>query len=491
MSNHTAGLQYILDGSILPVELVDSLNQTYFFHVLANNPAKVIPPGKSLLSMLGGGAYLDSTTANDQGTHQQDTPQQDTPQHQYIRQNALDVLSSSPPPVQIPRLQILCRDLLEALSPLLPPSHIVLTILSSPFPPTSSPLLSTLALLKEILAALRERCAPARDEDVDSLILTLSTPLPPPGIATNASLPLAQLVVDAIRSTINLSEKLKADLNQFFLGALTEEQLHNIVAQQAMERERRFILDVWGDSTKDGRDRINDIWQQWTHEIEDPPIGEGQWLRRLVAALGENAPVCCNLPPPFSDAHRDVSGAHAPSPQLPPQLFFVVPELVYIQNYLQALVIAASLRSLIRLPIVPQATPSNVTSDFMKRTWALLKTEIDTDDASAWVSGNSIKLINLADEIIRARRLSLDRLYSSQTSGGITTGMEEEETRLRVAVERVLDPRDPVYLLLQKRLLSAVGNMLLDLFHAQKHMKYRPKYRKLCVLGGSDRPGND
>lgn len=36
----------------LPVELVHALNQTYFLHLLANDPDKVIPPGKSLLSML-------------------------------------------------------------------------------------------------------------------------------------------------------------------------------------------------------------------------------------------------------------------------------------------------------------------------------------------------------------------------------------------------------------------------------------------------------
>lgn len=36
----------------LPVELIHALNQTYFLHLLANDPDKVIPPGKSLLSML-------------------------------------------------------------------------------------------------------------------------------------------------------------------------------------------------------------------------------------------------------------------------------------------------------------------------------------------------------------------------------------------------------------------------------------------------------
>jgi hypothetical protein len=36
----------------LPLELVDSLNQAYFIHLLATDPEKVLPPGKSILSMI-------------------------------------------------------------------------------------------------------------------------------------------------------------------------------------------------------------------------------------------------------------------------------------------------------------------------------------------------------------------------------------------------------------------------------------------------------
>lgn len=36
----------------LPADLLDLLNQTYFFHLLANDPSKLLPPGKSLLSVL-------------------------------------------------------------------------------------------------------------------------------------------------------------------------------------------------------------------------------------------------------------------------------------------------------------------------------------------------------------------------------------------------------------------------------------------------------
>ena len=41
-----------IDPTILPIELVDILNHTYFLHIIATDPDKVLPPGKSLVSML-------------------------------------------------------------------------------------------------------------------------------------------------------------------------------------------------------------------------------------------------------------------------------------------------------------------------------------------------------------------------------------------------------------------------------------------------------
>lgn len=38
--------------AMLPIELIESLKQTYFLHMLATNPSKVLPPGKSLISVL-------------------------------------------------------------------------------------------------------------------------------------------------------------------------------------------------------------------------------------------------------------------------------------------------------------------------------------------------------------------------------------------------------------------------------------------------------
>lgn len=45
-------LRSVSTDTLLSLELLDSLNQTYFLHLLANDPQKILPPGKSLLSLL-------------------------------------------------------------------------------------------------------------------------------------------------------------------------------------------------------------------------------------------------------------------------------------------------------------------------------------------------------------------------------------------------------------------------------------------------------
>jgi hypothetical protein len=48
----TSSLFKSIDTLVLPQELVDILNHTYFLHILATEPTKVLSPGKSLLSVL-------------------------------------------------------------------------------------------------------------------------------------------------------------------------------------------------------------------------------------------------------------------------------------------------------------------------------------------------------------------------------------------------------------------------------------------------------
>src|SRR6266404_5579668 len=89
---------------------------------------------------------------------------------------ALQSLSSREPSIQLPRLKLLINDLHTALVPLFPAEHPILTSLSAPLPPTSSPLLTAVNYSREIFVALRERCAPARDAYIDTLLASLADP---------------------------------------------------------------------------------------------------------------------------------------------------------------------------------------------------------------------------------------------------------------------------------------------------------------------------
>jgi hypothetical protein len=75
----------------------------------------------------------------------------------------------------------------------------------------------------------------------------------------------------------------------------------------------------------------------------------------------------------------------------------------------------------------------------------VLKAEIEGEPGSG-----GTKIINLADEVISAYR-------SSRTPPDA-----EAETRLRSAVERILHTHDPVFVLLQKRLLAALSARLVE-----------------------------
>ncbi|EMD37630.1 hypothetical protein CERSUDRAFT_114274 [Gelatoporia subvermispora B] len=371
---------------------------------------------------------------------------------------ALETLSNPEPSVQLPRLKRLYGDLHIALQQLLPADHMVLLTLSSPLSPTSSPLRSAITHVREILIALRERCAPARDAQINGLLHSLDD-IPPASITASASTPvLAELVVDTIRNILHLTDIMKDDLSEFVLGAMGETQLRGLVRTQARAREREVILQLWPAS------RIQDEWRNWL--IRSPPPstvalgGEERvpWVRCLVWALGSTTPVSCITPSTANsgpatrtDATGDTTSesdnaVSMASNYLPPCFLFICPTLLYLQNYLQALVITASLRSLVRLPLPGNiSASSNPHLDFTHRVWVLLKAEVDGTPESG-----DTKLINLADEVIRVR----------QSYGG--TSDKEEEQRLRAAVDRTLHPTDPVFALLRRRLITSVVNHVAD-----------------------------
>lgn len=446
----------LVNGTLLPTELVDILNQTYFLHILATDPSKVLPPGKSLLSAL---SHPSSQSSEEQPTLK---GQVEIAVHrafwhevytlsslcmclnEYFWQ-VLQSLSDPTPSVVLSRLKGLYEDLHIALVPLLPPQHPVLVTLSSPISPTSSPLLSAVTHLREVLESLKERCAPARDEYIDSLRQNLEDP---------PTSRLSQILVDVVRSILNLAELLKEDLSQFVLGSMGEQELEDVIASQAMERERQLVISLWG------LPRVKTLWTSWLEQLQSPPSTSSsdtvhyRWVSRLMKALSTNKGVSCDIPSSTIEVSEQYGSQEVtvsdpiPTPDtnpnsLPPTFFFIHPTLLNVQNCLQALVIVASLRSLV--PFSPKSSVSQDSpeSDLIKRAWSLLRSEIDGEDG-----GDGLKLVNLADEIIRVRQ---------HVSGTLEP---EEETRLRAAVDRTLQPRDPVFLLLHKRLLDSLSERL-------------------------------
>jgi hypothetical protein len=358
---------------------------------------------------------------------------------------AVDSLSSSEPSSQLRRIKALYTDLHAAVTPLLPPHHPVLVTLASQLSPTPSPLRSATIHVREVASALRERCAPARDPALDCIMQALDNP--PPDVSR------AGLIVDAVKSILEIAEVMKSDLSQFIMGAMSEKQLRGVIRQEAKAKERALVLQLWS------LEEVRRLWSEWLGELSQP-LGDAvvsKWILGLFQALTSTHPVSSKLPTSLSIVGKEV--AHAvPSPMqenaLPPLFLHSIPSLLYLQDYLQALVIAASLRSLTFLTqpshrnLAPQTTTARPgpAADFMDRVWALLRAELDEEE------GADTRLTNLADEVVRARMLATG-----------APGLDADgEARLRAAVERTLQPTDPVYVLLQKRLVAALCARLTD-----------------------------
>ncbi|KAL0956505.1 hypothetical protein HGRIS_002648 [Hohenbuehelia grisea] len=477
---------------LLPDELVQTVNQTYLLQLLAVEPAKVLPPGKSLLAM------MTNATNNVDGLARSNKPALQGRVEDIIKQafwdEAAESLSDPLPSVQLTRLKHFHADMLQTLNPLFPKGHAILLSLSSPLPPTSSPLQYSVVFLKEILLALRERCAPVRDQEIDECIQRLESPLPlatdPPtsphskptdedGKTTSRHIsPIAQRVTDTIKSILLVAEEMKSDLDQFTPGNMTEVQLRDIIMLQAKQRERETVAALWRAKLWD-EVSMKRLWDDWAaepiqahldvelsrHETSGA-LSRNRWVLRLLQSLGSPTPVSCNSPlslpqstvPPSSQQSAGEQPAYQePSNSLPPQLFFSSPALFHIQNLLQALVISAALRSLTRLPPSPDGA-----HELMQRVWTLLRSEIDEPDTGP----SATKLVHLADEVIRARRMAATTEHSPTPSGQHATIPpleDEEERRIRAAVERTLQFSDPVLGLLQKRLLSSMAKALVDL----------------------------
>lgn len=167
--------------------------------------------------------------------------------------------------------------------------------------------------LREILQSLKERCAPARDPQIDALLGALDDP-------PDAALP--RVIVDTVRSILKLTDFMKDDLSQFVLGSMSEKQLRDVIARQAATREREIVLQLWNSP------KLREHWKQWLDgtSLASPSdtsssLVRDKFTRRLLQALGTNQAVSCNLPTITVNVNPD-EVAHPPpeTPEAPSTL---------------------------------------------------------------------------------------------------------------------------------------------------------------------------
>lgn len=471
----------ISEDTAVPGPLLMAIDAAYLFHLLARDPQQVLAPGKSLLSVLAGLNLMVTRTLESPSEkfvrktiHQTFWDQVNIFSHNltsklwahgFVHYQALEALSSPLPSSHISRLKGLYKDLNEALKPLFPPKHQALAVFSLPLPPTSSPLITAITHIRDALVTLRQRCAPVRDGTIDGILHQIDHRSPS---ASNEE--LADLIITVIQSILELSIDMRNDYSNAVLATASEQELAEMVATMAENQERGLVLQFW-----ESKEEVQKAWVHWMdgfRPIESTPQVQPErfWILKLVESLGKPRAVASQLvrPPLLHEATNgpdDAGGSARQVPELPnmlpPQFVFSGPALFRLQNYIQALTIAASLKSLVptpRLSTTPPVPSQSRVGDsifpvnqaFTERIWALLEPEIGTADGGP----SETKIINLADEVVMA--------HNSALPPGTTTLDPHLEQRLRGAVDRILRINDPVFILLQKRLLTALSAAVLS-----------------------------
>lgn len=411
---------------------------------------------------------------------------------------AMESLADPAPARQLTRLKRLYADLHTALLSLLPPTHPSMITLAAPLSPTSAPLVSAVRHLKQLAAALKTRCAPVRDPDLNAVIAILS-PITPSGSSSDSDsgsdndsstpMTLPACIVAAVKELLRLADVMKADLASVAFSVVSDEELADEVSRAAQEKERKVVLALYG--AQGGRER----WQTWLanadSEPDDSERQDAHWVRRLVQALGSDVAVSCPLPNPSQSSSSSTTGpepgtdALANTNVLPPQFLFSTNDLLRLQNHLQALVIAAVLRTLVPLRSHSNAAnasieipPSDSLSDqnstnaeertFTERVLSLLMIEIDETSQDS----GTTKLIHLADEVVREhRRLNTSRVIENPNTTPPASPHQPDEQTLRNSVDALLKPTNGVFILLRRRLLGALASSLASALQSQERAR--------------------
>ena len=280
----------------------------------------------------------------------------------------------------------------------------------------------TLATLTELGDTIAELCAPVRDAEARALkdniaasrqYRSLGDPLLQESIATS------------LRQASGLIEHMHRDMKQFSLGLTTvshsEEELADSVRAEGMKRERAAIEDLLDGEGGSALSRTSD-WQQ--SRTGDAALSRTSVAAALFDALFSSEPVTMT-----AEDHSMPS-----SDVLPPILYLARRHLFLMQNWLQAIVVLATLSTLV--------AAQTVARDWSKRVWTLLAEELESGNQDS-----PLRLASIADEVIRAdgQQLSEDRV-----------------AKIRTNVERMVRLDDPVYMLLSRRLRDGLVAAQMD-----------------------------
>ncbi|KAG9121561.1 hypothetical protein FRC07_002431 [Ceratobasidium sp. 392] len=383
------------------------LQDAQFLYRLSNMPEAALPPDQSILSIMRSNTLRTGSFEPASG---HDTIEE-TVKRTYWDEMRV-VLSDGGPKEQIDQLKALYHDLSEATSRFFPRTHPLYALFKCPLAPTTDPLGTAVQDMRLLAAGLRERCAPIRDDALIAVQQTLSDTLP-------AS------IINAAQAIAETAKFMREDLNDYVLQNASEEDAKHWVRAQARTKEREVALRISGTEEK-----LVQCWKDYLH-VDTASVSWTLLARRLLETV--SAPTAAIFLPP------DTQIPSLPYQNIvPPQLMLSIESLVRVQDLIQAVVIVASLRSLVPIS-------SDLAESFASRIWALVESVILGRSSS---SEPQFKLINLQDEVIEAYHTSHTTHHSPHTPIADDT--------LRATVSRTLRAEDPVFRLLQKRLVSAL-----------------------------------
>ncbi|KAK9895365.1 hypothetical protein P389DRAFT_172965 [Cystobasidium minutum MCA 4210] len=324
-----------------------------------------------------------------------------------------------------------------------------------------SSLLDFLEGLTDILARL---CAPIRDAQVKAIkdILASSREYVSIGIDRTK---LDKAVKDGENQIQKLVQDMQHDLHLFNLGitvaTTNEEELRTTIRREAMEREKKVIMKLYGDPLQKTK-----IWVQGFSPSAAPltpdRLCRADLARCLVEALFKPQPVSVHEQPAGPAPPSTLNGSNGTQDNvLPPILHMAAKHLFVTQNRLQAFTILATLNTLVPPSLAQCRTisgNSGVSTTWSERVWVLLTSAMLDDNGHSTPNGydegsTHVKLANLADEVVQILR-------ETKLDGSATTSIDEE--KVRSSVDRMLRLEDRVFALLHGRLKNALMEALVN-----------------------------